>query len=195
MHILGIDGSPKRGIVSALLDEALHAAREEAVILGEEHIEVEALHLADLDLPHHDGSYDSTPPELALPFDWLRKADGIIFATPVHWFNVSELTKCFIDWLTTLEANFELEGKVAGVIAHCDSDGGNQAAMSLVGPLLHMGLMIPPCCAMYRNKCLADLTGHEWQGTDQRLVGQNVLRLARTIRTHQGGWSLRKEPA
>ena len=86
----------------------------------------------------------------------MSTADGFVFATPVHWFNMSALMKCFIDWLTSLEQDTcELEGKVAGALAHCDEDGGNQAVTSILSPLVHMGMLVPPYCGFFRNKYVA----------------------------------------
>jgi multimeric flavodoxin WrbA len=70
--------------------------------------------LADIVKEFHDGSFTNIPSSLQSTFDSMRTADGFVFATPVHWFNMSALMKCFIDWLTSLEDTCELEGKVAG---------------------------------------------------------------------------------
>ena len=114
MKILGFNGAPaKTGTVAALLSESLQAAAEEIAELGE--IPNTALiHLVDIVKDFHDGSFTNIPSSLQSTFDSMRTADGFVFATPVHWFNMSALMKCFIDWLTSLEDTCELEGKVAG---------------------------------------------------------------------------------
>jgi len=190
LSIIGIDGSPVRGNVTALLSEALESAADEARTLGIYDPKTEAVRLAELGMPFHNGSFTDTPDALAPVFEKMRRADAFIFATPVHWYNMSALTKCFIDWLTTLEANFELQGKAAGAIAFCDSDGGNQAVSNILTPLLHMGLAIPPYCAFYRNKFAPVHPDALWQLTDHRLVGLNVVRLALALRSNTRGWSL-----
>jgi multimeric flavodoxin WrbA len=127
----------------------------------------------------------------------MRHSDGFIFATPVNWFNMSSPMKHFIDWITSLEEDAgrykTTGGKPAAIVAHCHSDGGNQAAMSLVGPLLHMGVMIPPFCAFYRNKYGSKGRGERWQLTDQVLVGQNVVRLTLANKHNAHGWRLKKK--
>jgi multimeric flavodoxin WrbA len=112
----------------------------------------------------------------------LEKIKKAHAATPVYWFNTSAIMKAFVDWLTFLEMEqFALEGKVAGVIAHGDEDGGNQAAMAIIAPLLHMGVMIPPYCAFFRNRKMAQHSEGQWQLNDPRLVGRNVVRLANRV--------------
>lgn len=187
MTIIGFNGAPTRdGSVGHLLDEALQAAAAE----GNGETTVTRIDLLDLRMPFHDGNFATTPTELLETFHAMRSADGFIFATPVNWYNVSSLMKCFIDWLTTLEDHFELEGKVAGVLAHCDSDGGNQAAMAIITPLLHMGVLIPPYCAFYRNKNVGERSENRWMMVDQALVGRNVVRLIRATKNKNISWKL-----
>jgi NAD(P)H-dependent FMN reductase len=61
------------------------------------------IHLVDIVKEFHDGSFTNIPTSLQSTFDSMRTADSFVFATPVHWFNMSALMKCFIDWLTSLE--------------------------------------------------------------------------------------------
>jgi multimeric flavodoxin WrbA len=183
MFLVGLNGDsgPSR-TVSRLLNESMKAARTECryqSIFCESEI---------IDLPvvanFCDGLGKRPPREIFECLNIIRKADALIFATPVYWFGPSATMKAFLDWLTWLEAkNFALEGKVAGVIAHCREDGGNQATMALIGPLLHMGMMIPPYCAFFRNRHVASRSEGQWQLKEHRLVGRNVVRLANQIRS------------
>ena len=179
MKILGFNGAPaKAGVVAGLLSESLQAAAEEIAELGETP-DTALIHLVDVVKEFHDGSFTNIPSSLQATFDSMKAADGFVFATPVHWFNMSALMKCFIDWLTSLEQEDirELEGKVAGVLAHCDEDGGNQAVTSIFSPLVHMGMLVPPYCGFFRNRYAAPQSEAGWQVVDHRLVGQNVVRL------------------
>jgi multimeric flavodoxin WrbA len=189
MKILGFNGAPaKTGAVSALLSESLQAAAEEIAELGGTPNTM-VIHLIDIVKEFHDGSFTNIPTSLQSTFDNMRTADGFVFATPVHWFNMSALMKCFIDWLTSLEQDTcELEGKVAGVLAHCDEDGGNQAVTSILSPLIHMGLLVPPYCGFFRNKYVASQSEAGWQSVDHRLVGKNVVRLAACVQFNKRGW-------
>ncbi len=48
----------------------------------------------------------------------IKDADGVIFATPIYWFNVSAQMKCFIDrtYAVSNDGVFAFTGKDAGVI-------------------------------------------------------------------------------
>jgi multimeric flavodoxin WrbA len=191
MKIVGFNGDPaKTGAVATLLFESLQAAEEEIAALGKTP-NTAVIHLVDVVKEFHDGSFTNIPTSLQNTFDSMSTADGFLFATPVHWFNMSALMKCFIDWLTSLEQDTcELEGKVAGVLAHCDEDGGNQAATSILSPLLHMGMLVPPYCGFFRNKHMASHSEAGWQVDDHRLVGKNVVRLAACVQFNKRGWKL-----
>ena len=165
MKIVGFNGAPgKTGAVATLLTESLRAAEEEIAVLGETP-NTAVIHLVDVVKEFHDGSFTNIPSSLQSTFESMRTADGFVFATPVHWFNMSALMKCFIDWLTSLERQDtrELEGKVAGVLAHCEEDGGNQAVTSILSPLVHMGMLVPPYCGFFRNKNMALQSEAGWQ--------------------------------
>ena len=191
MKIIGFNGAPaKTGVVATLLSESLRAAEEEIAELGETP-NTAVIHLVDVVKEFHDGSFTNIPTSLLSTFDSMSTADGFLFATPVHWFNMSALMKCFIDWLTSLEqGTAELEGKVAGVLAHCDEDGGNQAVTSILSPLLHMGMLVPPYCGFFRNKHMASHSEAGWQVDDHWLVGKNVVRLAACVQSNKRGWKL-----
>lgn len=190
MKILGFNGAPaKTGAVATLLSESLRAAAEEIAELGETP-NTAVIHLVDIVKEFHDGTFTNVPTSLQSTFDSMSTAEGFLFATPVHWFNMSALMKCFIDWLTSLEQDTcELEGKVAGVLAHCDEDGGNQAVISILSPLVHMGMLVPPYCGFFKNKYMASQSEAGWQLIDHRLVGKNVVRLAACVQFNKRGWN------
>ena len=189
MKILGFNGAAaKTGAVAVLLSESLQAAAEEIAEFGATP-NTALVHLVDIVKEFHDGSFTNIPSSLQSTFDSMRTADGFVFATPVHWFNMSALMKCFIDWLTSLEGTGGLEGKVAGVIAHCDEDGGNQTVTSILSPLVHMGMLVPPYCGFFRNR-YASHSEAAWQVVDHQLVGKNVVRLAACVQFNKRGWKL-----
>ncbi len=192
MYVIGINGSPtKSGALDDMLAESLRAVQEEGERIGGRSVRVEAIYAADFNVPFHDGSYTNVPHGLHSVFTTMRQADGFIFGTPVHWYGMSTLMKCFLDWMTSLEYSFALEGRVAGVITNCNSDGGMKTCMDLIGPLLHMGLTIPPYSAFYRNRHVGEHNDHEkWQMTDQVLVGKNVARMIAALKHHDGDWKL-----
>ncbi len=179
IHILGINGSPhKNGICAKILKSALSQSKRE----GSETILV---HLKDYEKNFFHGNYNTKiPKELASIFRLLKNADGIIFATPVYWFNVSALMKNFIDQLTILELkNFDLEGKVAGFISTTEEDGGLKAILDMAGPLNQMGLLIPPHAMVFYNKRVANKSEHKWMERDAKLLGRNMVKLAGMTKT------------
>jgi multimeric flavodoxin WrbA len=184
--IIGLNGANETDkAVARLLKQSIAEANKTIKKAGQTP-DTEIIHLRDSVANVYHSKHEETPAPIQRLLTKMQRADGFIFATPVHWFNVSSIMKTFIDWLTVLEArNFSLEGKVAGVLVHCREDGGNQAAVNIIGPLLHMGLLIPPYCAFYKNKHAASHRESKWQNEDHRLVGRNVVRLAECVRSQK----------
>lgn len=198
MKIIGIDGSTGRQPDSArrLLDEALKAAEKKAIEFGET-TSTEVIKLLDVcerpDVPFYDYNIPGQPDAIKEIFEKMREADGVIFATPVNWFIMSAPMVFFFAWLTDLadpEWQDVLDGKPCGIITHCNDDGGNQAAMTMMAPLSHWGAMFGPYAPFYRNKHVAASKPDSWQNTDQVLVGQNVVRMIVAARHNHDGWCL-----
>ena len=173
MFVLGINGSDhKEGIGSRLLAEAL---------LGAESVgaEVDFVHLCDTITTFPPADYQKeVPAELKPLIALMLKADAIVFATPVHWFNISTRVKALIDFMSPLEYPvFLFAGKVAGFIATCDEDGGQQAISLMAAAMNHYGFIIPPWAMLFHNNAARGSEGN-WQQTDARLIGQNVVKLA-----------------
>src|SRR5215475_11987344 len=76
--------------------------------------------------------------------DDFREAGAIAFGTPTRFGNVSAQLKNQIDQLTSLWLKGELEGKPAGVFVSTASLHGGQETtiLSLMGPLLHLGMIL-----------------------------------------------------
>ncbi len=95
---------------------------------------------------------------------YLLSAKGVIFASPVHWFNVSVPMKNFIDSLTEFaDEPYKLEGKVAIFLATCNEDGGQQAINSMMIPLNYMGVLIPPFASLIHNLSMEKHGQDGWQ--------------------------------
>ena len=142
-------GNPDESTCAKLLKRALKEAKKDGV-------KTKILDLANPDTPPMDDSRIK---------DMLRKADGFIIATPVHWFNVSVLIKQFIDMALYdfSDEPYELEGKPVGIIAVCNEDGGNQAIASIAMPLNHCGVFVPPFGTLFYNKSMPDHGEGGWQ--------------------------------
>ena len=150
-HKDGIDvfGNRDESTCAKLLKRALREAEKSGV-------RTKILDLANDDTPPMNDSRIK---------DMLRKADGFIIATPVHWFNVSVLIKQFIDEALYDFSNepYELEGKPVGIIAVCNEDGGNQAISNIAMPLNHCGVFVPPFGTLFYNRSMPEHGEGGWQ--------------------------------
>ena len=198
IFILGINGSPHHeGTTCELLNLLLSGASEAGA-------ETRVVHLYDLNIVHEPGHYSQNPLK-AVPSEMPRdgivelypeilRADGLVFATPVYWANMSGVMKDFIDHLTPLENDgFQLEGKVAAFIAASkENEGGlEMAVMSMVTALAQMGVLIPPNSVMWypggwtttRKKF------DSWAKKDAPKVGRNMVKLVEILKKNKIEWS------
>ncbi len=195
--ILGINGSPHQdGIVAELLGITLTAAENAGAT-------TEIIHLYDLTSIHTQGLYSESPEletiknipkdDITALFPKIIKADGLVFATPVYWSDMSAVMKDFIEHLTPLENDgFLLNGKVAVFIAASkENEGGlEMAAMSMVGPLAQMGVLIPPNGVMWYPGHWSTAEGEhngwakEWAPT----VGRSMTELIMLLKKHPIQW-------
>lgn len=182
--ILGINGSPKKNSrTGKMLDRALM----EVVKFG---AEVQRIDLCDYKILPHSGELspekyiedtDDDMPELQ---KLVLKADGIIFATPTHWLNMSSLMKLFTDRLTSLEDyNFLMEGKVAGFITYGPQGGAMNAAMILTMVANHMGMAIPPYAAIFDEG-----RGDEWLEKEYAVLAKNMVNQIRAWKELKLNW-------
>jgi len=128
MKVLGIVCSPRMGgNTEILVKEALASAKE----LG---AEVELIVLAKKNISFCDGCdscmetkkcrIDDDMQEIHLK---LLEADGIIFGTPVYFWNVSAQAKVLIDRTHVLREGRRLRNKVVGVVVVARRTGATQA--------------------------------------------------------------------
>lgn len=173
IRILGINGSPHiHGIGSQLLNEVLVGAQHAGA-------NTNLISLVEKIKEFPPENYGKAMPDSLNDLSHLIKtADGIIFSTPVHWFNVSTLMKALLDFMTPLEyPSFPLKGKIAGFIATCDEDGGQQAISLMAAALNHYGFIIPPWAMLFHNNKTAGQSEGKWQERDYQLLGKNVVKL------------------
>lgn len=130
MLIVGINGSPnKEGNVACLLRVALEAA-------GGRGSATQAIYVMDVlagqEKPYCDACsspcdkscFEGTP--LSDAFDLLRRADGLILASPVYFGTVSAQLKAFWDKTRFMRTENALVGKPGGAIAVGASRFGGQ---------------------------------------------------------------------
>lgn len=169
--VLGINGSPnKNGKVSALLASSLDEIKK----LGGE---TKLVNLSEYKILPHTGKLnekvylEKSKDDMAKLVKLVLSADGIIFATPTHWFNVSSHMKLFLDRLTSLEHyNFLLEGKSAGIITYGPQGGALNSAMQMLMICNQWGMSVPPYAAVFDEG-----RGEQWQKDDLKLLAKNIL--------------------
>jgi len=114
----------------------------------------------------------------------LRGFDGLILATPVHWFNASALMQQFLADLTfagCADSPWVLEGKAASFIAVCSEDGGQQAISAMMVPLNFMGIVIPPWAGVFQNESMRG-GQDKWQRLDVPRLGRRLVRFIESLR-------------
>ncbi len=121
MVLIGLNGSPRaKGNCSFLLDLALESAKEEGIEVRR--FEVHELML-NQEKPYCDACsspcnrscFENTPLEEA--FEEIKKAGGLILASPVYFGTVSAQLKALWDKTRALRSEKALVGKVGGAIA------------------------------------------------------------------------------
>lgn len=174
--ILGINSSPhKNGHTASLLKRAI----EEINKLG---AATRIVHLTDYKILPHSGQLDPdiTIEDTADDMPELQKlvlsADGIIFASPTHWFAPSSLMKLFLDRLTSLEVGgFLLEGKVVGIIAYGPEGGALNNAMLMAMIVNQHGMIVPPYCAIFDEG-----REDEWLKREYEVLAKNIVQQIET---------------
>lgn len=182
--VWAFNGSPqKKGLCAGLLKRVLKGSKKAGA-------HVRLIHLVDYEKDLFKLSHVKKPPQaIKSLLEKIRKVpDCLVLGTPVHWFEVSSLMKCFIDHLSHLEYdkprsnNYELEGKVAAFLATADEDGGMKAVLDMAGPLNHMGAIIPPYATHFYNRKMAKKSEDRWMDKPE-YVGRVAVQTAKAIKT------------
>ncbi len=118
-------------------------------------ISSEIIRLADKNIPvglkFKENDADEWP-EIAQK---LRKADIVLFATPIWWGGRSSLMQRIIERLDAFDEEYAAEGrsafynKVAGIVITGSEDGALSTMGGIMMVLTWMGFTLPPECAAY----------------------------------------------
>jgi multimeric flavodoxin WrbA len=187
-YIMGINGSPAQtGIVASLLDSALQAAKNVGA-------EIRVINLYDLKIEPNATEYSlakQPADDMKQLYPEILRADGMIFATPVYWANMSSAMKLFLERLSPLENErfSEMKGKVAMFIsASMENEGGlEMATMSMVTAVLQMGFLVMPEGAMWHPATWNTEQGKvaSFAETDAPKVGKEMVELCRILKEHK----------
>jgi multimeric flavodoxin WrbA len=132
MKVLGIVCSPRKGgNTEILVKEALEAASEVGC-------ETELILIAGKKIAPCDGcnaclkdGVCKIKDDIQIISEQMEKADGIIFGSPVYFYNVTAQAKAVIDRTYPLAFHRKLRGKVAGAIVVAGNLGIGQVFSSL----------------------------------------------------------------
>jgi multimeric flavodoxin WrbA len=176
-RVLGINGSGStEGATSKLLGRAIAECREQ-----EADYQIVDLYKIPYMMPYRGYSHIPDKPVMEV-LERMSAADVVIFATPVHWQQPSSLMKLLLDNMTYLEINQRLNGKVAGIIAHSEVDGGFHVVSEMAGTLNHMGFVIPPYATFFKNSNIKRVPATSWMWRDIKLLATNVMQMAFLMR-------------
>ncbi len=201
LTIVGVNGSPRKGGETAtLLRKFLEEFDKNG---GETHL----IDLIDKKINPCLGCYSENPSLCKFPciqeddmreiYDLLLKADVIILASPIYWFNMSGLMKNFLDRLTcTANNGYLLEGKIGIVLAVSrENEGGRvNAAMEMAATLNHLGLFIPPYGIMFYpgEEFVTTEEGKvvkvNWVEEDMRKIAKSLISLCEKLEGFELEW-------
>jgi len=118
-------------------------------------VEVEKFRLANMNIPVGLGEKMSDNDEWPQIADALRKADIVIFATPVWWGGQSSLIQRVMERMTHFDESYIMTGKsdlyhkIAGIVITGHEDGVQHIIGNLYNFLQWLGFVIPPESVAY----------------------------------------------
>ena len=118
-------------------------------------ISVETVRLADKNIPVGLGFKESDDDEWPGIVAQIKRADVVIFATPIWWGNRSSLMQRAMERMDAFdeEANTggrsELLNKVAGIVITGSEDGAQAVLAGMMEVLTFMNFTLPPNCCTY----------------------------------------------
>jgi multimeric flavodoxin WrbA len=118
-------------------------------------IESEVVRLSDMNLPVGLGFRENADDDWPHMVEKIKRADVVIFATPVWWGGRSSLMQRVIERFDALDEEYHASGrsalynKVAGIVVTGSEDGALSTMGSIMMVLTWMGFTLPPECAAY----------------------------------------------
>ena len=123
--------------------------------LKEATIHSEMIRLADKNIPVGLGFNEGEGDEWPSIVEKIRKADIILFATPIWWGGRSSLMQRVIERMDAFDeesiagGRAELLNKVAGIVITGSEDGAQATLAGIMEVLTFMNFTLPPQCAVY----------------------------------------------
>ena len=117
--------------------------------------DVSVIRLADKNIPVGLGYRESPDDEWPAIVEEIKKADIVIFATPIWWGTRSSLMQRAIERLDALDEEYLASGrsallnKVAGIVITGSEDGAQSVLAGMMEVLTFMNFTLPPQCCTY----------------------------------------------
>ena len=154
LNVLVLNGSLKHE------SEGLSSTEEVAKLVIDQmelssKIEYEIIRLADKSIPVGLGFKESDDDEWPDIVEKIKKADVILFATPIWWGGRSSLIQRVIERMDAFDEEYihggrsTLLNKVAGIVITGSEDGAQATIASIMEVLTFMNFTLPPQCAIY----------------------------------------------
>jgi multimeric flavodoxin WrbA len=111
--------------------------------------------LADKKIPVGLGFKESDDDEWPSIVEQLKKADIVLFATPIWWGGRSSLMQRVIERMDAFDEEYlkdarsELLNKVAGIVITGSEDGAQAVMAGIMEVLSFMNFTLPPQCCVY----------------------------------------------
>ncbi|HWP61319.1 MAG TPA: NAD(P)H-dependent oxidoreductase [Candidatus Paceibacterota bacterium] len=153
INVLVLNASLKRAPASSNTQEVTELVLEHMKELGE--IAVETVRLADKNIPAGLGFRESDDDEWPGIVEQIKKADVVIFATPIWWGTRSSLMQRAMERMDAFDEEVlaggrsKLLNKVAGITITGSEDGAQAVLAGLMEVLTFMNFTLPPNCCTY----------------------------------------------
>jgi multimeric flavodoxin WrbA len=153
LHVLTLNASLKHGPDPSNTEEvALMVVEEMKKHAGISH---EMVRLSDKRIPVGLGFKESDDDEWPAIVDQIKRADIVLFATPIWWGGRSSLMQRVIERMDAFDEEAHTGGrsvllnKVAGVVITGSEDGAQATMASIMEVLSFMNFTLPPQCCTY----------------------------------------------
>lgn len=146
-------------------------------------INSEIVRLADKNIPVGLGFRESEDDEWPAIVEKIKKADIVLFASPIWWGQRSSLMQRIIERMDAFDEEYIRGGrsvllnKVAGVVITGSEDGAQQVLASIMEVLTFMNFTLPPQCATY---WVGEVGQNPKEDRKKRLRNKAVENMART---------------
>jgi multimeric flavodoxin WrbA len=195
MKVLVLNASLKHGNHRSNTEEVTGLVLEAMRKHGD--VDAETIRLSDKNIPVGLGFRESDDDEWPEIADKLRKADIVIFATPIWWGSRSSLIQRVIERMDAFDeeahsGRADLLNKVAGIVITGSEDGAQAVLAGIMEVLTFMNFTLPPQCCTYwvgevgldpatdRERRLKNRAVHDMAAN----TGRNLMYYAKLLKQH-----------